>query len=153
MVFLSTSILVNSLASILSVQVTHTMLVEVLFFYQRKVRIAFHLRHRRHARLVFFRLSRIDLILTNRASSLRDAHHAHITLHSWAHLGNIHQGLPLSELAKGRPLVVLHHVTVVAKVRVVGTTLVLQGLDGRREINLALEKLLALNLVQLLLVL
>ena len=153
MLLLIASILINSLAGILGVQVTHPMLVEVFLLDQRKVSVAFHLRHRRHTRLVFFRRSRIELILTYRPSSLRDTHHAHIALHSWANLGNVHQRLPLGELAKGCPLVVLHHVTVVAEVWVVRAALVLKGLDGRREINLALEKLLALNLVQLLLVL
>lgn len=77
------------------------------------------------------------------------SHHiTHLSLHATAQL---RQGLTLCELSEGLVLLAcIDDVTVIAKVWVISATFMLERFNGRCKIDLALEKLLALNVVQFL---
>jgi len=139
-------VLIYSLARVLGMEVADAVLIEILFFDQRKISVALHLSQRLLSRLVLFCSALVQLVLADSSHSRESAHHAHMALHTW----RVHQRLSLSELAESGSLVTFHHVTVIGEVRIVGASLVLQRLDRRSEVNFALEKLFALNLVQFL---
>ena len=120
------------------------MLGEILLLDEREVCVAFHLSQRLQPGSVLFCCAIVNLSLAH--SSSRASHHGHVALHATLHHWG-HQRLPLGELAVSSSLGVLNHVTVVAEVGVICAAFVLQGLDRRCKVDLAFEKLFALNLI------
>ena len=121
----------------------HALLIEVLLLNQRQVRIAFHLGHGQVTSNVFFRRSVVDFALIDGPCT---THVTEVTLIIELPLRHV---LALGELLEGS-LIVIHHVTVVRKVRIMGTSLVLQRLDWRCKVYFALEEFLGGDLVELL---
>ena len=131
-------------------------LVKIFFFDQGKICVAFHLGERLilvlAVRNKLFCITRIDIILADGSDDLAcAAQHTHITLHA-SRRTQLWQRLSLRKLPRRMPVMLptFNHVTVVAKVRVISATFVLEGFDGCREINFAFVKLIALQLVQFL---
>ena len=141
--------LIDSFACVLGVQVPNTMLVEVFLLDQRQVRISLHLGERLLPRDVFLGGAIVELAGIDGAGAGRFADMAHLAV------GSVGKVLPLGThdhlglLAQLSESVLLSlHVTVIRQIWIVRAPFVLERLDRRREVNLALEEFLARYFVE-----
>jgi len=138
-------------------QVADSVLIKVLLFDQAKIGVALHLRHRLLTSDELLRGAIVELTLVDGSILAHVAHLAHVVVVDalWRHhhvlllwqLLLAHFLLvPLSELAEGVLLGL--HVTVVGEVWIIGAALVLERLDRRGKVNLALEELLGADFIE-----
>ena len=122
--------LIDTLASVFGMQVTHSKLVKIFFLDQRQVGIAFHLGHRLLTCYKLLSRTVVDFALINGAGLLLSTHLTHVgylwhhhLLLRWVMVLVLHVVLPLCELPEC--ILLGLHITVVGEVGVIRASLVL----------------------------